>query len=81
MACIPRCCALLVVSSLLLSLCWATEENVGSGDEPSEESSKCEEHKYVDSQVRVASFNIEEVKTPLLFSCFIILVILAKMGE
>lgn len=35
----------------------------------------------VNSNIRLATLKIEEVKLPLIFSSFIIIVILAKIGE
>lgn len=36
---------------------------------------------FVSSAIRVATLKIEEVKIPLIYSAFIVIVILAKIGE
>ena len=57
---------------------------ITNGNEEAQENGepdKCSEEMKVDSTVRVASLRIEEVKIPLIFSVFVLIVILVKMGE
>ena len=45
------------------------------------ENDKCVEEEGIDSDVEVASLQLEEVKIPLIFSTFILVVILFKTGK
>ena len=46
-----------------------------------DENDKCVEEERIDSDVEVASLQLEEVKIPLIFSTFILVVILFKTGK
>lgn len=67
-----------VALALLVSLCWVVSADTTGN---TSENGDCSEADHVSSSIRVASFNIKEVETALAFSCFVVVVIFAKMGE
>ena len=73
------------LAAVVLLLCsWQTALVGGQEDEPhaGTEEDRCQEsERMFDSEVRVASLKFEEVQTQLVVVCFILVVVLAKMGR